>query len=69
MVNTNLLKARIIELGYTQGYVAEQMCISYQSFNYKLNNSNGREFTVSEIDKLCKILKIKKKDAHLYFLP
>ncbi len=66
MINTNLLKAKIVELGYTQLEVAKQMGISYQSFNYKLNSIN--EFKVSEIEKLCKVLKINKSEAHLYFL-
>lgn len=67
MTNTNLLKARMVELGYTQSDVAARLGKSYQSFNYKLNNSNGREFTVSEIDKVCQILRIRKEDAHLFF--
>lgn len=66
MVNTNMVKAKIAEKGYNQASVAAKMGISYQSFNYKVNNI--REFKVSEIDTLCKILDIEKNDAPLFFL-
>lgn len=38
MTNTNLLKAKIKELGLTQEKTAEKIGISKVSFNYKLNN-------------------------------
>lgn len=62
--NSNLLKGRIAENGYTQGEVAEKIGISYQSFSMKINNK--RTFTVSEIIKLCDLLKISNKDNYFF---
>lgn len=64
MTDTNLLKAKIIENGLTQKKMAELLKISLQSFNYKINNK--REFTVSEIVKICDLLKIKNKDTYFF---
>lgn len=64
MTNTNLLKARIIEKGFTQAEIAEKLGISYQSFNYKLNNRT--EFKASEIEALCEILEIEDKDLYFF---
>ena len=61
---TNLLKAKLIEMGYRQEDIADILNISSQSFSYKLNNK--REFKASEIDTLCSVLKIQNKDAYFF---
>lgn len=66
MVNTNLLKARIIETGMDKRIIAEKLGISPTSLNYKLNNRT--QFKANEIQVLSSILGIaKEKDK--YFLP
>ena len=61
---TNLLKAKLIEMGYRQEDIADILNISSQSFSYKLNNK--REFKASEIEALCSVLKIQNKDAYFF---
>jgi DNA-binding XRE family transcriptional regulator len=56
MTDSNKLKGAIIARGLTQSEVAKQMGICRQTLNYKINNK--KEFTVPEMQKLMKILKI-----------
>lgn len=62
--NTNLLKGRIIEKGFTQTEIAEKIGITYQSFSEKINNKS--HFKVSEIIKLCELLSITDKDKYFF---
>lgn len=64
MTNTNLLRAKIIECGFTQQSIAKKIGISYQGFSNKINNI--REFKASEINTLCELLNIKDKDAYFF---
>ena len=56
MINTRLVKARMIMLGLTQPDVAKEMDINVATFNQKLNNK--RRIYVDEYVKLCEILKL-----------
>ncbi len=62
--NSNLLRGRIAEKGYTQKKVAEMIGITYQSFSEKINNKSP--FKVSEIIKLCDVLGIVDKDIYFF---
>lgn len=64
VTNTKKLKACLLEKGFTQSEIADKLRISYQSFNYKLNNVT--EFKASEIKQLCEILNISNKDAYFF---
>lgn len=64
MTNTNLLKAKIKELGMTQEEVADRIGISTASFNYKINNK--RDFTANEILRLSDALKIENKESYFF---
>ena len=64
MTATNLLKAKLAELGLTQSKVAELLKISKQAFSCKLHNKT--EFKASEIEILCSELGIKDKDAYFF---
>jgi transcriptional regulator with XRE-family HTH domain len=64
-VNNNLLRARIVEKGKTQGEIAVEIGISPMSLSRKLTGK--REFHLSEIVNLCKCLDI--KDPCDIFLP
>ena len=57
MVLTNELKGRIVAKGLTQGEVAEKLGITPKTFSSKLEKGI---FTTIEIEKLIKILDLKK---------
>ena len=56
MTNTELLQEKIRGSGYKTGYLAEQMGLSRQGLFLKINNVN--DFTVTELQKLCDLLRI-----------
>lgn len=62
--NSNLLRGRIAEMGYTQKEVAKMIGITHQSFSDKINNKS--HFKVSEIIKLCDVLEISDKDRYFF---
>ena len=66
MTDTLKLKSLFILNGLTQSEVANKLGITFQSLNLKINNK--REFTQSEICKLCDILKIKNKVNEIFFV-
>jgi len=63
MVNTRLLRARYIEFGYIQDSLAKKIGITQTTFNAKINNK--RDFTATEIKRLCDCLAI--DDCFKYF--
>jgi len=65
VVNTQRIKARIVEFGLTQKQVSELLGIGLSSFNLKLNNTGKRRFTLTEVQELMTILKI--EDPKDYF--
>lgn len=56
MVDTLKLKSLMLLNGFKQEDIAKLLNISLQAFNMKINNK--RDFRLSEILKLCEILKI-----------
>ncbi|MCD7722517.1 MAG: helix-turn-helix domain-containing protein [Clostridiales bacterium] len=66
MINSNLLKAKIIEFGYSQKDIADFLNISLATLNYKINGK--REFKMSEIAPLCKILNLNETELNQIFL-
>ena len=56
MINTEALKSLIESNGLKIKYVAEKIGLTYQGFKNKLENKS--EFTVTEVNKLCKLLNI-----------
>ncbi|MBR3552511.1 MAG: DUF739 family protein [Clostridia bacterium] len=62
--NTNLLKGKMAEKGFSQILLAEKLGISYQAFNNKLHNKS--EFKASEIQMLCDLLCLENKDAYFF---
>lgn len=65
MVNSQKIKARIVELGLTQEQVAERLDIAVSSFNLKVNNTSRRQFNITEVQELMRILNI--EDPKDYF--
>lgn len=56
MVNTKLLKSRMLLEGYSQRKLAEESGICLNILNKKINN-NG-VFRCDEVDQICKVLNI-----------
>lgn len=56
MTNTVMLEDAIIESGYKKSYIAAQLGLSSYALALKIKNVS--EFKASEIDTLCRILKI-----------
>ena len=70
MVNELKIKARIVELGFKQGDLVEQMKkrgieMAYTTLNQKINNT--RQFTIEEAIALQDILQIPDQDFKNYF--
>lgn len=56
MTNTELLDRKIQDSGLKKGYLAEQIGLTRQGF---LNcRTNEAEFTASQIERLCELLRI-----------
>lgn len=66
MVNTNKLKAKMVENGLLMCDVAKQLRMSRQAFSQKLNNKN--DFALSEVKELTLILNLDTKDITDIFL-
>ena len=65
MTKTPLLKDYIKRSGYKITHLAQQLGITEHSMSRKINGKN--EFKASEIDVLCKLLKIGIKDRMAIF--
>jgi DNA-binding XRE family transcriptional regulator len=59
------IKARMVELGYTQEELAAKIKLSKASLNEKLNGNSDLRFT--EIVKLTKVLGIPSSEINRYF--
>lgn len=56
MINTNKMKARIMELGLTQEDIADKVGINRSTFNLKITNK--RRIYMDEVVKVCQALNI-----------
>ena len=65
MINSNKVKGRIVELGYTQKEAADYLGISQPTFNQKINNV--RPMDVDEAERLAIFLKIADNEYGIYF--
>lgn len=59
-MNTLYLKAEIVKAGFTQKELAEKVNMSQNSMSRKL--SGKREFTVNEVERIVKALKLNDRD-------
>lgn len=66
MINTNKVKGRLVELGYTQADGAKCLNIAQPTFNQKINNI--RPMDLDEAEKLAAFLKIEDSEFPLFFL-
>lgn len=65
MTNTNKLRAKIVENGYTLYAFADEIGISRQSLSNKIHGKHN--FSASEIVKCCETLKIARSEVGDYF--
>lgn len=65
MTNSNKLRGRIVEMGFTMESFSEAVGISRPSLRAKL--SGAREFKASEIQRSCDVLSISRRDIGEYF--
>lgn len=60
-MNTNELKAARVRLGITQAELAKKLGMCAPAFSSRENGK--REFTVSEVDSIAKILRLSQDDV------
>ncbi len=65
MTNSNKLKGRIVEMGYTLSSFSDALNISRPCFRKKVNGQS--DFKVSEIERMCELLKISHSEIGNYF--
>lgn len=64
MLNTNMLKGKIIEKGKTISMLAGQLGINPSTFYRKMKNNS---FTISETDSIAKALQLSLAEANIFF--
>lgn len=67
-VDTSLLKDKIKEAGFTISSFADAVNIDRTTF-YRRLNREGDDFTISEVNRIIKVLAIDAKTATLIFYP
>ena len=60
MINTKLLKGKIVSAGMTQQELAKKMHMSENTFSSKINNKSS--FDIMEVFQLCELLSINSGD-------
>ena len=65
MTDTKKVKARMVELGYTQSEVAKLIGVSTPMFNRKLNNKSF--FAAPQIQSMLHLLHVDEKEIIPYF--
>ena len=65
MTNTSLLEQYIERSGYKKSFLARQLGLTAYGFSRKVSNKS--EFKGSEMDTLCKLLKIDVNDRMAIF--
>lgn len=63
MINTNLIRAKIVENGKTQAQVAKEIGMSPKTFSIKMNSG---KFGLDEADKMISLLNIEKPELYFF---
>lgn len=66
-MNKDLLKGQIRSLGMTQSDVAEKIGISLSRFNAKINETDGAEFSLGEVQALKELLQLNPDKVNQIF--
>lgn len=67
-MNSNLIRAKMAELGLTQAATAAAMGISLSRFNAKLNGTGDAEFSLPDIIALKRVLNLDADQIDKIFL-
>lgn len=65
MVNSNKLKALMLEHGYTFDQLAKEVGISRTALNNKVNNKIS--FKLEEVNNIARVFNLTQDDLHLIF--
>lgn len=65
--NMNMLRGKIIERGYTQQYVAQQIGIDKSTFSRKMQSS-ALDFSIGEMYRIVDMLQLTNEEAQQIFL-
>ena len=63
MINTNLIRAKIVENGKTQAQVAKEIGMSPKTFSIKMNSG---KFGLDEADKMISLINIEKPELYFF---
>lgn len=63
MINANLLRAKFVERGFTQGQIASALGIAQKTLSRKM--SNGK-FNLDEANQMIKLLKIENPARYFF---
>ena len=66
-MNKDKLKGQIRSLGMTQGDVAEKIGVSLSRFNAKINETDGAEFSLGEVQALKGLLNLNSEQVDQIF--
>ena len=66
-MNKDLLKGQIRSLGFTQGDIAEKIGVSLSRFNAKINETDGAEFSLGEVQALKDVLQLDSEKVNQIF--
>lgn len=66
-MNKDKLKGQIRSLGMTQGDVAEKIGVSLSRFNAKINETDGAEFSLGEVQALKGLLNLNSDQVDQIF--
>ena len=66
-VNTNQLRAKIVERGTTQAELARAIGMDKSTFSRKMK-SNALDFSIGDMHKMAEILLLTKQEAEQIFL-
>lgn len=66
MINARELNEKITRKGYTEAKIAEKLGMDKHTFHAKVNGI-GKSFTIKEVDRLVKILRLEGSEAERIF--
>lgn len=66
MVNTMMLRGKMVERGFTQQSISDAIGMDKATFNRKINNY-GRGFTVGEANAIVRVLPLTMDEAMVIF--
>lgn len=67
-MDKDLLKGEIRKAGMTQDEAAKKIGLSLSRFNAKINETNGAEFTLGEVQRIKRILNLSGEKIEKIFL-